>query len=129
MAALIPNQWKNNVAAYIVAMAYFILRCLFKYNSVPIELIVSAVIGSMWFMLVNYVCYYNLHILYDIILKSEKLIYEMKRILQIFPHGVLITSKPRAQHSHLQFTNEVFDRDIHRIRRLFAGTTANLEQV
>jgi signal transduction histidine kinase len=42
----------------------------------------------------------------------------MKKILQIFPHGVIITSKhtPEREAKHL-FTNKVFDQDILEIRR------------
>jgi hypothetical protein len=40
----------------------------------------------------------------------------MKKIMQIFPHGVLITSKHLNDQNSSHFTNEAFERDISEIR-------------
>jgi hypothetical protein len=49
-------------------------------------------------------------------LKSDKLIKEMKKILQMFPHGVLMASKNCKPTKDHHFTNEMFEKDICKIR-------------
>jgi signal transduction histidine kinase len=50
-------------------------------------------------------------------LKSEKLVKEMKRILQIFPNGVLICPGKSEDIQGEYYTNENFEKDIFEIRR------------
>ena len=44
-------------------------------------------------LLKNYILYSSMRSLYATNLENEKLIKEMKKLLQLFPHGVLITPK------------------------------------
>jgi hypothetical protein len=107
-----PSKWMSNSIAYFLGMVYFIYVCYNNYGYVKTELAIAAFFGTLWFYLCNIVMYSKLKALYETILKSKKLIKEMKKILQIFPHGVLIAPKENDK----QFTNEVFDKEICQIR-------------
>ena len=77
-----------------------------------------AVIFSMaWFILTNILLNIRLKSLYENILKCEKLIAEMKKILHILPHGVIITGSQKAAAGEEScFTNQEFDTHIWNIR-------------
>ena len=77
-----------------------------------------AVVFSMgWFILTNILLNIRLKSLYENILKCEKLIAEMKKILHILPHGVIITDSQKAAAGEENcFTNREFDTHIWNIR-------------
>ena len=81
----------------------------------PSQLSVTTFLGSVWFFICNLVLYSKLKELYETIMKSEKLVKEMKKILQILPHGVIIAAKNQDAKTHL-FTNEFFNSKIFEIR-------------
>jgi len=66
-----------------------------------------------WFVFSNFLLKSRLKSLYEKILKCEKLITEMKKILHILPHGVIITDSQKAAAGEENcFTNREFDTHI-----------------
>ena len=105
-----PNQWKLNCLAFTVGGLYYIVKIYQGFDNVPVDLPCSTLITRI---IANCACYLmnsKMKGLYRVILKNERLIAEMKKIIQLFPHGVLIHSEDTC------FTNEEFDSNIKRIR-------------
>ena len=72
-------------------------------------------------LLLKYANYSNLIIKSNtkIKIKSEKLIEEQKRILTLFPHGVIIRSRSNLSDGKTIFTNQEFEAQIVKIRNKF----------
>jgi len=84
-----------------------------KFGVLPNDCVNAVMFASSWFMLLNLLIYSRLKSLYRYILKCEKLIIEMKKILHIFPHGVIITNGGKTNLAEERcFTNREFDRHI-----------------
>ena len=115
---IIPTQWKTNVLAYGMWMIYLPYSIKSKFGILPNDCAVAVMFASSWFMLWNFLIYNRLKSLYRYILKCEKLIIEMKKILHIFPHGVIITNGGKINLADESwFTNREFDRHIWKIRK------------
>jgi hypothetical protein len=109
MSATAPTQLKLNATAFtwVIILADYLLTS--SYPSVPIELHVAflwAIIFFNWFV---YVMNTNVKVLFAMLLKNEKLIREITKIIQAFPHAVLIQSTGKW------FTNREFDLKIREI--------------
>jgi rRNA maturation protein Rpf1 len=50
------------------------------------------------------------------IFKNERQAHEMKRILEIFPHGVIINPKSEDAYQEVAFSNKEFETQIQKIR-------------
>ena len=112
-----PTQWKTNILAYGVGMFYLPYSVKSKYGTVPTDWIQAVVFSMSWFVLSNFLLKSRLKSLYEKILKCEKLITEMKKILHILPHGVIITDSQKAAAGEENcFTNREFDTHIWNIR-------------
>ena len=89
---IIPTQWKTNLLAYGVAMVCLPYSVKYSFGTMPKDCALAVVFALSWFTMSNFLIYKRLKSLYMNILKCEKLIIEMKKILHIFPHGVIITN-------------------------------------
>jgi hypothetical protein len=72
------------------------------YNDVPIVLFFWILLGCVYFNIFCYVSYIKLNILFEMVIKNEKLIKENKKIIEAFPHAVLIESEDNW-YSNLEF--------------------------
>jgi signal transduction histidine kinase len=85
----------------------------------------SISLGCIYYSLTSFFQNKKTRSLYATILQNEKLIKEMKRILQVFPNGVIIWPWNRDDGDQKCFTNEVFDTKISKIR----GDINNLKDI
>ena len=60
----------------------------------------------------SYIIYRRLHDAHMVTMTNEMLIKEMKRLLKVFPHGVIIESGTHLQQRKIQFVNENFKQTI-----------------
>jgi signal transduction histidine kinase len=74
------------------------------YTDVPEVLIFAIMLSWVYFNIYWFVSYSKLNILFEIVIKNEKLIKENKKIIEAFPHAVLIESQNNW------FTNLEFDK-------------------
>ena len=110
---IIPTHWKTNIFAYGVAMFYLPYSVNSKFGAVPVDCIMAVIFSMAWFILTNILLNIRLKSLYENILKCEKLIAEMKKILHILPHGVIITGSQKGTAGEKScFTNHEFDTHI-----------------
>ena len=115
LVILIPTQWRSNVLAFALGMVYFMYIIYSTFGKIKHDLVISLILACFWFTLYSVVLYSKLKSLYSYILKWERLIKENKKILQIFPHGVIITDEGNKGSSKW-FSNEEFDRNIWKIK-------------
>ena len=115
LVIVIPSNRKLNTLAYISGMGYFLYKVYVTYGAVKQDLVVVAFLSWGWFILSNILLNSKLRTLYSILLKWEKLMKETKKILQIFPHGVIITNNSNSENKKW-FSNQEFDRNICHIR-------------
>ena len=90
-----------------------------SYSDVSNELIPAAWLSILFFNWIAYSSYHKLKVLYTIIVKNEKLALENRKIIEAFPHAVLIQSK------YDWYTNNEFDSNIAEIQ----GKLDNLNNI
>ena len=86
----------------------------------------SSFSGCLYFIVSNYVLYFNLKTLYKLIRENDKLIIEMKRLLQVFPESVIIraddvtNTKKKKYFANHQFSVNICDiqKEINRINSI-----------
>lgn len=92
------------LGAFTLGMAYFNYQMFNSYSEVPLELINASSMTWVFFNWMSFNAYTRLNSLFEMILKSERLIEEISKIIQFFPHGVLIQSAEKL------FINQEFKR-------------------
>ena len=114
---IVPTQLKTNLLAYGFWMLCLPWSVKYSFGTVSNDCSLAVMFASCWFTMSNLLIYNRLKSLYMNILKCEKLIIEMKKILHIFPHGVIITNGGKTNLAEERcFTNREFDRHIWKIR-------------
>jgi hypothetical protein len=106
----IPTERRLNIIAFTIGMMYFIYSVKTKYGEVRHELVISLTLSCFWFLLCNIILHFKFKTLYGYLLKCEKMMKETKKILQIFPHGVIITKDEGDKNEC--FTNHEFNKKI-----------------
>ena len=101
-----PTQWKSNWAAFTVTSIYFIYALQKHFGEVVAELYIGMFFTVFLFNWFWYISYQKNKGFLSIILKNERLIAEIKKIIEAFPHGVLIQS------GDIWYTNDEFDKSL-----------------
>ena len=96
-------------------MLYYFLRVYFKYEIMPITLVIALVLAFVYFSLAHRILYLKVRSLYKLIIENKRLISEMKKILQTFPHGVIIQSRSKETFDKIYFSNKEFEMQIQNI--------------
>jgi len=71
----------------------------------------------VYFTVSSIVLNWKLTSLYSLILKNEKLVDEMKKLLTIFPYGVIIQKCADTGHKEVVFSNREFETKICEVKR------------
>ena len=87
---IVPSQWLTNSFAFNLGMIYFLFQIYYHYKTLPVPLLWSVWLSSMYFTCAAWILYIKLRNLYILLQQNQKLNKEMKRLLQIFPESVLI---------------------------------------
>lgn len=90
LVILIPTQWKLNSLIFWWSCVYLPIRIYSTFNVIPLSLLFSLFTSAIYFTVWSSSIYQKLEDLNIILLNNQRLIQEMRRILEIFPHGVLI---------------------------------------
>jgi hypothetical protein len=78
----------------------------------PVTLWIACILGSAYFTNAARMLYLQVRELYKLLLENKRLISEMKRVLEIFPHGVIIQSRTKKTLSKIHFSNQDFQSQI-----------------
>jgi hypothetical protein len=111
----VPIQWKKNSIAYFVGMWVVVKWVYSSHDKIPFDIVFWSIAGPTFVTFTNYVLYSNVRSLYETNWKNGKLIKEMKKLLQVFPHGVLITQQKRE--NDYFYANKEFEQNIYQIKQ------------
>jgi hypothetical protein len=114
--SIAPNQVKGNWAGFFFGWLYFILRLYFDRNFIDISFIWSFVTSNLYFFLSSYMLNLNMTHLYKQSEKNRDQANEFQRLLEVFPHGVIIHSADEDNGYKVGFTNKEFNEQIRNIR-------------
>jgi signal transduction histidine kinase/uncharacterized protein YneF (UPF0154 family) len=113
---IMPTHWKLNWVAFSLGSFFFVVQNYMTYNELPIELFSGTFLCVFFFNWFWYLAYYKLKLLLEMILKNEKLVNEIRKIIESFPHSVLIES------AEGWYTNTEF-------QKAFRGVGSKLEEL
>jgi signal transduction histidine kinase len=106
-----PSNWKLNCAAFTITSALYNYLAYTTYDDVPKELFLSTYISILFFNGFAFLSNSKIKELYALIVKNVKLIEEINKIIQAFPHAVLIQSESEW------YTNFEFEKVIKKINK------------
>ena len=111
MIVIMPSQWKINSLSFVAGLGYCYYEMFVKYgDQVPEDLKIIFIAASLYFTVTSLVLYLRLITLYGLVSKTEKLIDEMKKLLQVFPESVIIrTSEKNEVKRKKYFANRQFN--------------------
>ena len=113
MVIIAPNYWKSNCLIFISCFIYFVIWVYLKYGEITVRFKLTTYATIFYFIMASLLLNSKMNQLWSAILKSEKLAVEMKKILTIFPNGVLIHSgltdnvQKQVIFSNQQFMNQI----------------------
>lgn len=89
-----PTNWKLNSAAFTLTTVYYVYLMISTYglSSMPSQLYLGTFVSILFFDGYAYLSNSKIKVLYAAIVKNTKLIEEINKIIQAFPHAVLIQS-------------------------------------
>lgn len=99
-----------NEVSFGLGMLYLAGKYVYTYGSIPPEFVSSVGISWFYFMMTSKIQYSKLKALYRLVFENNKLVKEMKRLLDIFPEGVIIKSRPDDASEKVLFQNQEFRR-------------------
>lgn len=106
---IIPNQWKSNCLIWSLCIIYYAQQVYSKYGYLSVSFWISFTTSIMYFTVSSLVLFSKLQQLYEYIHKTETMRMDMKRLLEVFPNGVLILTKDQED-ERVNFTNREFDK-------------------
>ena len=95
------------------------------YENPPTQLYVALVLTTVYYGIITYTLESRISKLYITILKNEDLIGQNKKVIQAFPHGVIIESA-NINEVKICFSNDEFNSKIRNIRNR-VSELANVE--
>ena len=113
---LVPSQWHINMVTFTLCMLYYLARVYYTYKKLPMELVIAVLMSIFYFSLAAKMLYSKVKDLYKLLIENKKLIKEMKKILESFPHGVIIQSRDSEFKDEVYFTNHEFQEHIYAIK-------------
>ena len=113
MSIAMPHLYKNNRRWFVLGHVYYISKVYYTYDSISTELAISCVWNTTYFFVGTHILYVLFKELYRVILLNEKLVKEMKRLIEVFPEAVII-QKHTDQENDL-WSNQQFDDYVSRV--------------
>jgi hypothetical protein len=101
---IVPTLWKLNCFSFSLGCVIFAVITYRSYENVAPELFMGTFFCALFFNWFCYLSYHKLNMMFEIILENEKLVMENRKIIEAFPHAVIIESKNDF------FTNLEFDK-------------------
>ena len=136
LVSMLPTQWKMNSLSFAIGFFYLSVQIYVRFGFLSADAIFNLVCGTFYFTVSNYILHSNLSILYKLIRENEKLVNEMKRLLQVFPESVIIrtqdvkNSKKMKYFANHRFSTQICDiqNEISKINSLLCTITTDASQ-
>ncbi|CAI2387541.1 unnamed protein product [Moneuplotes crassus] len=88
---VVPSKVDLNNLVFLLGILLYTYRAYTKLkNGIGTEMALSSLIAFSYFYLANNALHSRLKHLYTLLLKNEKLVKEKRRVVEVFPHSVLI---------------------------------------
>jgi hypothetical protein len=116
LATMFPHSWKLSCASLTIGSLYMSMSVFKKYTKVPIQFYASFFFNSFYFWVLCYIVNYRLKELYKTIHYNENLITQNKKVVEVFPHGVIIENTTFEERNNICFANKEFTSQIRNIR-------------
>jgi hypothetical protein len=111
-----PSQARGNWIAFFLGWAYFLIRLHVERNMLEAPFITTALFSFGYFTMSSIISYTNLKSLNKQVYVNQLQAKEIKMLLEIFPHGVIINSGDQENDFKVHFTNKEFEEKIGKIR-------------
>jgi hypothetical protein len=108
----LPHMLKTNVAIFMLGTIYYMAKMYNQYGILTVDLILSTIVGTIQYIYVCFLIYHQFRSLYTVINTNEKLVAEMKRLLEIFPESVFIYRKGSQKSDEITWLNKHFEQNI-----------------
>lgn len=112
IAISIPHLYTGSRWGFILAMVYYWYAIYSRYGYLPSPLLFSWVWNIVHFYVGTKSVYSQFRTLYQVILKNENLVQEMKRFVEIFPESVLICKNDVVLNTSSVWCNNQFEKSI-----------------
>jgi signal transduction histidine kinase len=112
MVIIAPGQWIANSCAFVLSMVYLMYQIYTKYNVLPVPLIAASLLAIFYFTVGSRMLYQKFRDIYKVLFDNQKLIANMRRVLESFPEGVIIRSRSFMSKFSYYYTNNKFDSTI-----------------
>ena len=112
MSVNIPHLSKINTISFIVGCVYYSVVVSYTYGEFPYALTFSLVATIFHYISGLYSVYTQYREFHNVIFANERLVKEMKRLLEVFPESVFISSKDSDSHQTSVWSNYQFEKNI-----------------
>ena len=112
LSVYIPHLSKINTISFIIGCVYYSVVVTYTYGEFPIALTLSLVATIFHYISGQYSVYTQYRQFHNVIFANERLVKEMKRLLEVFPESVFISSKDSETHQATVWSNYQFEKNI-----------------
>jgi hypothetical protein len=116
LITVFPYEWKMNSAAFTMGVFYMTICVYKKYEEVPVQFYSSFYICAFYIWLLGYIVNYRVKELCRTIRYNEDLVSQNKKVVEFFPHGIIIENSSFDNESNICFANKEFTSQIRNIR-------------
>ena len=113
---LLPNHFISSCLAFTAGVLYMVGAVHYSFDEVPSSFNVSMLATLLFYYVARYVVNLRFNELFETIIRIEQLIKQSKRVMQIFPQGIIIESKGDLKSKKVMYSNDSFNNQIKNIR-------------
>jgi K+-sensing histidine kinase KdpD len=115
---IFPGRMKANMFVFWLGWVYYFYRLHTDRGMMTIVYVLWGFMSVIYFIISSFLSYVNLKSLNKEIYQNKKQARETQRLLEVFPHGVIIRSGDCEMNFRIDFTNNEFNQQIHSIRNM-----------
>jgi hypothetical protein len=120
MVIIAPGQWIANACAFLISMIYLMHQVYSIYDILPVPLVAASCFSVIYFTFGSRVLYQKFRKIYKVLFDNQKLVTEMRRVLELFPESVIIRSLDCISKLSNYYTNDKFNDTIINLKDLIA---------
>ena len=135
MSVNIPHLSKINTISFIIGCVYYSIVVTYTYGEFPASLIFSLAATIFHYIFSLNSVYTQYREFHNAIFANERLVKEMKRLLEVFPESVVISSQNSETRQTTVWSNYQFEKNICEIHesideldRVFVKVNPNIDQ-
>lgn len=112
----VPTRWKANSLVKLFGWTYFVQQLYVRRNVLRFDSFMMATTCTIFFTISAYKLNSNFLAMVRNLYEKDKQAFEMKKILEFFPHGVIIQADSEEATKRIEFMNQEFKQQIQNIR-------------